>query len=105
MMNLYKHILYEIEHSPAPKRTIEEIQRIVVGTIEDAPIRIGLMYGAAYLGALMDYKNPKRLVLMQAFDTVREAMEIEMEQAHQDFEADWAMWRQHLDGGDGGDGK
>ena len=103
MMNLYKHILHEIEHSPAPKRTIEEIQRIVVGTIEDAPTRIGLMYGAAYLGALMDYKNPKRLVLLQAFNEVREAMEGEMEQASQDFAADWALWKQHVDADDGGE--
>ena len=97
-MKLYKHFLHEINTSPDPKRTIEELQRIVIGTIEDGPTRVGLMFGAAYIGALMDYQNPKGLILLSDFQAVRDAMDLELEQARQDFELTWALWRKGVDG-------
>ena len=97
-MDLYKHFLHEINTSPNPERTIEELQRVIVGTIEDGPTRVGLIVGAAFIGALTDYKNPQGLILLPNYDTVGEAMELEMVQLRQDFELSWANWRKAVSG-------
>ena len=73
-MDKYAEILAEIEHSDNPRQTIQELQRIVCAVCEDGPPREGILWAAAYLAALADYRNPKQLEFLTDYSEVAEAL-------------------------------
>ena len=73
-MDKYAEILAEIEHSDNPRQTIQTLQRLVCAVCEDGPPREGILWAAAYLAALADYKNPRRINLLTDYSEVIEAL-------------------------------
>ena len=96
-MDKYGEILAEIEHADNPRQTIETLQRIVCAICEDGPPREGILWGAAYLAALADYKNPRRLNLLTDYSEVAEALNFVVADIQQGQEAEWAIWRAKID--------
>lgn len=93
----YSEIMVEIEHSDNPRQAIETLQRLVCGVCEDGPAREGILWAAAFLAALSDYKNPRQLVLLTDFTEVAEALDLVIADAQQNMEASWALWRAEVD--------
>lgn len=96
-MDKYGEILAEIEHADNPRQTIQTLQQIICAVCEDGPPREGILWGAAYLAALADYKNPRRLNLLTDFSEVAEALSFVAAEIQQDQEAEWALWRATID--------
>lgn len=96
-MDKYAEILAEIEHADNPRQTIQTLQQIICAVCEDGPPREGILWGAAYLAALADYKNPRRLNLLTDFSEVAEALSFVAAEIQQDQEAEWAIWRADID--------
>ena len=96
-MDKYGEFLAEIEHAGNPRQTIQRLQQIICAVCEDGPPREGILWGAAYLAALADYKNPRRLNLLTDFSEVAEALSFVAAEIQQDQEAEWALWRGTID--------
>ena len=96
-MDKYAEILAEIEHSDNPRQTIQTLQRIVCAVCEDGPPREGILWAAAYLAALSDYTNPRRINLLTDYSEVMEALTFTLTDVQQDQEAEWAIWRAKID--------
>lgn len=96
-MDKYSEIMVEIEHSDNPRQSIETLQRLACGVCEDGPAREGILWAAAYLAALADYKNPRQLVLLSDFSEVVEALDLTIDGVRQEMEAAWALWRADTD--------
>lgn len=96
-MDKYAEILAEIEHSDDPQQVIQALQQIVCAVCEDGPPREGILWAAAYLAALSDYTNPRRLNLLTDFSEVAEALNFVTADVQQDQEAEWALWRATID--------
>lgn len=96
-MDKYAEILAEIEHSDNPRQTIQTLQRVVCTVCEDGPPREGILWAAAYLAALADYRNPRQLNLLTDFSEVAEALSFVAAEVQQDQEAEWALWRATVD--------
>ncbi len=96
-MDKYAEILAEIEHSDNPRQTIQTLQRLVCAVCEDGPPREGILWAAAYLAALADYKNPRRINLLTDYSEVIEALTFTLTDVQQAQEAEWAIWRAKID--------
>lgn len=96
-MSMYRPFLAEIEKSNNPQETIEELQRMVCGVLDDGPIRVGIQLAGDYLAALIDYRNPHNLPLLSSYMEVAEALEFTLEQGKQDLEAAWTLWNASID--------
>lgn len=96
-MDRYAEMLSEIEHSDHPLQTIQTLQRMVCTVCEAGPPREGILWAAAYLAALSDYKNPRQLSLLTDFSEAMEAMTFVLADVQQDMEAAWALWRADLE--------
>lgn len=96
-MDKYAEVMAEIEHSDNPRQSIETLQRLVCGVCEDGPAREGILWAAAFLAALADYKNPRQLVLLTDFSEVVEALNLVIADCQQEMEATWAFWRAEVD--------
>ena len=92
-MDKYGEILAEIEHADNPRQTIQTLQQIICAVCEDGPPREGILWGAAYLAALADYKNPRRLNLLTDFSEVAKALSFVTAEIQQNQETEWALWR------------
>ena len=89
--------LAEIEGSDNPKETISDLQHMVCGVLDDGPPWVAMSIGAAYLGALTLYRNPRGLVLISDFSEVSEAMDFVFQDCTQEMEAAWQKWRREVD--------
>lgn len=96
-MDKYAEILAEIEHSDNPRQTIQTLQRLVCAVCEDGPPREGILWAAAYLAALADYKNHRRINLLTDYSEVIEALTFTLTDVQQAQEAEWAIWRAKID--------
>lgn len=96
-MDKYSVVLCKIEQADEPKQTIETLQRIVCAICEDGPPRESILWAAAYLAALTDYKNHKGLNLLTDYSEVMEALDLVLADVRQDMEAEWAIWRADVD--------
>ena len=96
-MDRYTEMLTEIEHSDHPLQTIQTLQRMVCTVCEAGPPREGILWAAAYLAALSDYKNPRQLSLLTDYSEAMEALNYVLADVQQDLEAAWALWRADLD--------
>ena len=96
-MDKYAESLAEIEHSDNPRQTIQTLQRLVCAVCEDGPPREGILWAAAYLAALADYKNPRRINLLTDYSEVIEALTFTLTDVQQAQEAEWAIWRAKID--------
>ena len=96
-MDKYAEILAEIEHSDDPQQVIHTLQQIVCAVCEDGPPREGILWAAAYLAALADYRNPKQLEFLTDYSEVAEALAFTAAEVQQDLEANWALWRATID--------
>ena len=96
-MSMYRPFLAEIEKSDNPQKTIEDLQRMVCGVLDDGPIRVGIQLAGDYLAALIDYRNPHNLPLLSSYMEVVEALDFTLEQGKQDLEAAWALWKASID--------
>ena len=96
-MDRYAEILSEIEHSDHPMQTIQTLQRMVCTVCEAGPAREGILWSAAYLAALSDYRNPWQLSLLTDFSEAAEALIYALADVQQEIEATWALWRAELE--------
>lgn len=96
-MDRYAEMLSEIEHSDHPLQTIQTLQRMVCTVCEAGPAREGILWAAAYLAALSDYKNPRQLSLLTDYSEAMEALTFVLADVQQDLEAAWALWRADLE--------
>ena len=96
-MDRYTEMLSEIEHSAHPLQTIQTLQRMVCTVCEAGPAREGILWAAAYLAALSDYRNPRQLSLLTDYSEAMEALTFVLADVQQDLEAAWAIWRADLE--------
>lgn len=96
-MDRYAEMLTEIERSEHPLQTIQTLQRMVCTVCEAGPPREGILWAAAFLAALSDYKNPQQLSLLTDFSEVMEALTFVLADVQQDMEAAWALWRAEIE--------
>ena len=96
-MDRYAEMLTEIEHCDHPLQTIQTLQQMVCTVCEAGPAREGILWAAAYLAALSDYRNPRQLSLLTDYSEAMEALNYVLADVQQDLEAAWALWRAELE--------
>lgn len=96
-MDRYAEMLTEIERSEHPLQTIQTMQRMVCTVCEAGPPREGILWAAAFLAALSDYKNPRQLSLLTDYSEAMESLNYVLADVQQDLEAAWALWRADLE--------
>ena len=94
-MNLCRCFLDLIERSKSPQGTIQELRGLVCGILQDGPAWIGLMMGAAFLGALSLWRNPNSLMIYTDYLEVAEAMAHVTEDESLDMRDTWEAWKQN----------
>ena len=97
MVDLCRMFLSEIESADNPKETISDLQHLVCEVLDDGPPWVAMSIGAAFLGALSLYENPKGLVLISDFSEVTESMDYVFQDCCQEMEVAWQKWRKEVD--------